>query len=201
MLRRADRALLMAKENGRNQVVQLGTGLHGKPEDRAEDPDAVGASEPSIILQQTLVTPVPTKMAMEKLRGFVADHEATIAKIDGNEIQLEITDRGESRLRRVADRPLVFEIDLHFEEQRAHREAQNGEISVGGVLRTRIFVSISPRRSRDRRRADTQARAQQVLVSMRSYLMATFEDEAGPPLDGALSKVKHALLPWLGKKK
>src|SRR5208283_291571 len=32
MFRRADRALLIAKENGRNQVVQLGSGLNAKPE-------------------------------------------------------------------------------------------------------------------------------------------------------------------------
>ncbi len=201
MLRRADRALLMAKENGRNQVVQLGGGMHGKPDDRADDADASGASEPSIVVQQTLVTPVPTKMAIEKLRGFVADHEATIGKIDGNQIQLELTERNDGRQRRTADRPLVFQIDLHFEEQRAQREGENGEISVGGVLRTRIFVSIAPRRARDRRRADAQAQAQQVLISLRSYLMASFEDEAGPVADGTLSKVKQALMPWLGKKK
>jgi diguanylate cyclase (GGDEF)-like protein len=200
MLRRADRALLMAKENGRNQVVQLGTGLHGKPDERGEA-EGAGDSEPSVLAQQALVTPVPTKMAIEKLRGFVADHEAKIAKIDGNHIQLELTERSEGRLRRLTDRPSIFEIDLRFEEQRAQREGENGEISVGSVLRTRIFVSVSPRRARDRRRSDAQARAQQVLVSLRSYLMATLEDEAGPPPDGTLSKVKHALLPWLGKKK
>ena len=200
MLRRADRALLMAKENGRNQVVQLGSGLHGNPDDR-DDAETADKSEPSVVVQRTLVTPVPTKMAIEKLRGFVADREATIGKIDGNQIQLELAERSESRLRRLTDRPLVFQIDLRFEEQRAQREGDNGEISVGGVLRTRIFVTIAPRRSRDRRREDAQARAQQVLVSLRSYLMASFEDEAGPPPDGALVKVKHALLPWLGKKK
>ena len=200
MLRRADRALLMAKENGRNQVVQLGSGLHGNPEDR-DDAEATDKSEPSVIVQRTLVTPVPTKMAIEKLRGFVADREATIGKIDGNQIQLELAERSDSRLRRLTDRPLVFQIDLRFEEQRAQRAGDNGEVSVGGVLRTRIFVTIAPRRSRDRRREDAQARAQQVLISLRSYLMASFEDEEYTPPDGALSKVKQALLPWLGKKK
>ena len=37
MLRRADRALLMAKENGRNQVVQLGSGLDAELQQRADD--------------------------------------------------------------------------------------------------------------------------------------------------------------------
>jgi hypothetical protein len=200
MLRRADRALLMAKENGRNQVVQLGSGMNGKPDEPEEESGKPsGKSDQTALVEQTLVTPVPTKMAIEKLRGFVADHQATIVKIDGNQIQLEITDRGDAR-RRLTDRPVVFNIDLRFEEQRARTERENGEISVGGVLRTRIFVSITPRKARDRRRTDAAARAQQVLISFRSYLMATAEEPDGPP-EGALVKMKHVLLPWLGKKK
>ena len=69
------------------------------------------------------------------------------------------------------------------------------------MLRTRIFVSIAPRKARDRRRADAAARAQQVLISFRSYLMATCEDQEGPLPTGTLVKMKHVLLPWLGKKK
>jgi len=202
MLRRADRALLMAKENGRNQVVQLGTGMNGNPDEPEEETAKTpGKNEAGAILEQTLVTPVPTKMAIEKLRGFVADHQATIVKIDGSQIQLEIVDRGDVRLRRTTDRPLTFQIDLRFEEQRARTERENGQVSLGGVLRTRIFVSITPRKARDRRRADAASRAQQVLVSFRSYLMATCEEQDGPASEGTLVKVKHVLLPWLGKKK
>ena len=185
MLRRADRALLMAKENGRNQVVQLGSGLDAKPEQRADDA-AAGRQERARTwsFEQTLVTPVPTKMAIEKLRGFVADHEANILKIDGNQIQLEIAEKCDSRLRRLTDRPVAFQLDLRFEEQRVRRERDNGEVNTGGVLRTRIFVSITPRKTRDRRRADVAERAQQVLISFRSYLMATSEDQDGPPPEG-----------------
>ena len=132
-------------------------------------------------------------MAIEKLRGFVADHEANILKIDGNQIQLEIAEKCDSRLRRLTDRPVTFQLDLRFEEQRVRRERDHGEVNTGGVLRTRIFVSITPRKTRDRRRADVAERAQQVLISFRSYLMATLgrprrpaagrragEDEARP---------------------
>ena len=201
MLRRADRALLMAKENGRNQVVQLGTGMHGKPDDPEDEAAAEAKSEAAAVVQQTLVTPVPTKMAIEKLRGFVADHQATIVKIDGNQIQLEIVEQGDGRLRRHADRPVTFKLDLRFEEQRTRHERANGELCGGGVLRTRIFVSITPRKARDRRRGDAAARAQQVLISFRSYLMATCEEQDGPPPEGPMVKMKHVLLPWLGKKK
>ena len=200
MLRRADRALLIAKENGRNQVVQLGSGLDVKPEPRA-DVSASAADDQGAIVQQTLVTPVPTKMAIEKLRGFAADHEANILKIDGNEIQMEIAEKLDGRMRRLTDRPLLFQLDLWFEEQRVRPGKDDGEVDKGGVLRTRVFVTITPRKTRDRRRADVVERAQQVLVSFRSYLMATPEGESSPPPGGSLVKVKHALLPWLKKKK
>ncbi len=199
MLRRADRALLIAKENGRNQVVQLGSGLDAKPEQRADDPRNA-ARDQGAVVQLTLVTPVPTKLAIEKLRGFVADHEAKILKIDGNQVELEISERCSAGLRRLTDRPVSFQVELRFEEQRVRRGKDEGDVSRGGVLRTRIFVTIAPRQTRDRRRADLQERAQQVLVSFRSYLMATPEEDDCPP-QGSLPKVKRVLLPWLSRKK
>jgi hypothetical protein len=201
MLRRSDRALLMAKENGRNQVVQLGSGLDANLQQRASDVSPAAAeNEAGAIIQQTLVTPVPTKMAIEKLRGFVADHEANILKLDGQEIQLEIAEKCDRRLRRLADRPVMFQLDLRFEEQRVRRENDQGAINTGGVLRTRIFVSLIPRKTRDRRHGDMTERAQQVLISLRSYLMATSEDQDGSPREGTTETKKHGLLPWLRKK-
>jgi diguanylate cyclase (GGDEF)-like protein/PAS domain S-box-containing protein len=200
MLRRADRALLLAKENGRNQVVQLGSGLNAGPEQRDDEPLSASAkAETGVVVQQVLVTPVPTKMAIEKLRGFVADHEANVLKIDGNHVQLEITEKSDARQRRLTDRPVTFLLDLRFEEQRVRRGS--GEPSTIGVLRTRIVVTVSPRKDRNRRRADVTEQAQQVLTSFRSYLMATAEDQDGAPRENALVKMKNVLLPWLRKSK
>jgi diguanylate cyclase (GGDEF)-like protein len=199
MLRRADRALLTAKENGRNQVVQLGSGLDVKLQQGENDDAPAAQNDSDAVVEQTLVTPVPTKMAIEKLRGFVADHEASILKIDGNHIQLEIAEKCDGHLRRMADRPVIFQLDLRFEEQRVRRERGNGEVGLGGVLQTRIFVAITPQKTRDRRRADVAERAQQVLISLRSYLMASWEDQGSPPPEDALVKMKHVRLPWLSK--
>ena len=85
-------------------------------------------------------------MAIEKLRGFVADHEANILKIDGNQVQLEIAEKCDSRLRRLNDRPVIFQLDLRFEEQRVRRERGNGEVNPGRRACGRgYFVSITPR--------------------------------------------------------
>ena len=200
MLRRSDRALLTAKENGRNQVVQLGSGSTAPVKEESGGLlRAFRPSQPTLVVEQTLITPVPVKMAIEKLRGFVADHTSTIVKIDGNHIQLELTEKCVSRFRRLTDRPVTFLLDLRFEEQRVH--AKQGEVdSHGGVLRTRIFVGVSLQRDRDRRRGDVGERAQRVLISLRSYLMAVSEDQDGAVRQGAFVKVKQVLIPWLRKK-
>jgi hypothetical protein len=65
------------------------------------------------------------------------------------------------------------------------------------ATRTRIHVTVSPRRNRDRRRDDVTARAREVLVSFRAYLMAA-EEEVAPSV-GALTRAKQMLAPWLSK--
>jgi len=199
LLRRADRALLMAKDRGRNNVVQLGSGSSGEEESKglvcfwSRKP-----AGPSQLLEKTLATPVPVKMAVEKLRGFVADHQAKVVKIDGNQVRIEIDDKQAGRLRRFTDRPVTFRMEVKLEEERTPRDsdAQAGE----GVTRTRILVSIQLRKHRDRRRTDLAERARQVLASFKAYLMANEvedNDEANP---GALGRAKRILAPWLAKK-
>jgi diguanylate cyclase (GGDEF)-like protein len=196
MLRRADRALLMAKSKGRNMVVQLGSGsdppLETKPSTsfwRRKPAD------PEMILEQDLVTPVPLKIAVEKLRGFVADHQAKIATIDGGQVRLEISDNRESRHRRWTDRPVSFLLDLRLEEEQLQRE--NAEPGKDVVTRTRIYVAIGPLKNRDRRRADVASRAREMMVSLRSYLMAN--DAASEDSQGMLRRVGRMFVPWLAK--
>ena len=143
------------------------------------------------MIAQILLTPVPFSMAVEKLRGFVADHRATIVKIEGNRMELEIIDNGSGR--RYADRAAAFRLELRFEEERLQRGT--GE-HAGNILRTRIHAAISPRRGRDRRCRNVVERARQVLASLGSYLMATKEEESVVPLEGAIVRAKRILMPW-----
>ncbi len=198
MLRRADRALLMAKSSGRNRVVQLGGGRGNEAD---ETPPAVGffaATRPKESLRQVLITPVPVNIAIEKLRGFVADHQAKILSVDGNQVRLEIEDKPTSRLRRLTDRPVVYSIELLFEEEVVQKKRTVGNQSLDhGATRTKIHITVHSRKNRDRRRNNTAVRLRQVLASFRSYLMA-YEDESTLPA-GALTRVKRALAPWLQK--
>jgi diguanylate cyclase (GGDEF)-like protein len=196
MLRRVDRALLMAKSNGRNCVVQLGTGSGSENGETPLASASIGAVHPKELLQQNLITPVPVKIAVEKLRGFVADHQAKIMAIDGNQVRLEIEDKPASRLRRFTDRSVAFTVELMFEEERVQRDRTGTATSLNsGNARTKIRVSVTPRRNRDRRRNDVMARARDVLVSFRSYLMAV--EEESEPSTGALTRAKRILAPWL----
>jgi hypothetical protein len=196
MLRRADRALLMAKGSGRNTVVQLGSGFIDDDNGEKSGPSPAKQMGTKELCRQVLITPVPLKMAIEKLRGFVADHRAKVLEIEGNKVRLEIDDRERGRLRRWTDRPVTFCLRLAFEEERLC--APNDRQSSGGTLRTRIQVSIGPTKDRDRRRNDVLERARDVLVSFRAYLMAT-EEELLPAV-GTLTRVKQILTFWLAKK-
>jgi diguanylate cyclase (GGDEF)-like protein/PAS domain S-box-containing protein len=181
MLRRADRALLMAKAGGRNRVVQLGSGSLGDSQGGLTGALQPAPAQSSRLLEEVLATPVPLKMALEKLRGFVADHQASIIQSDNHEVQLEIREKCTSLLRRLTDRPVTFQISLAFQEEYVAKEVASGKTAGPGAIRTRIQVGIGVRNNRDRRRSDVLGRAQQVLVSLRSYLMAVTLDEDGRP--------------------
>ena len=201
MLRRADRALLMAKENGRNQVVQLGSGMNGKPDERRRR--RRGGRQQRAVRRRAADA---RHARAHEDRHRKASRFCVRSPGDDRQDRRQPDSTGarrewRHRLRRTTDRPVAFNVHLRFEEQRAPHEVANGEVSVGAVLRTRIFVSIVPRRLRDRRRGDAVARAEQVLVSLRSYLMAACEDQDSCPRKGALGKLQKSLMPWLAKKK
>jgi len=209
MLRRADRALLTAKGKGRNRVVQLGVGSDTNRSSKNRISFWKRRSRPALVIEQYLITPVPIAVAVEKLRGFVADHRAKITAIDGNRVRLEIDDRagraptGHRRealvgwSRRRGDRSLTFSVDLRFGEE-TFSKSESADASPAAVSRTTIHVIISPRKNRDRRRADVADRAREVLASFRSYLMATVED--APARKGMLRRASRILAPWLAKR-
>lgn len=179
MLRRADRALFDAKQQGRNRVVQLGSGIG----EDAEKPKS-GAwlsrlwphrnSTPDLLLEKWLGTPVPLNMTIEKLRGFVADHFATISAIEGEKITLQIDGNRGELTKRNSDRPVPFIVELRFSEERIEGASTSGG-PAGRVVRTKIYVAVRPKRNRDRRRNDTIERARMVVSSIKSYLMAQEE--------------------------
>lgn len=171
LLRRADRALLMAKDSGRNQVVQLGTGAN------AREPNSLGrwllgkyTGREQMILQ-AMVSAVPLQVVLEKLRGFIADHRAEVVSVQGFKVVLRVGDDQATPERRVTDRPVNFEMEVDLEEERDGLRGHDGTF-----MCTRVRVGIFPVAGRDRRRTDALERARHLLVSLRAYLMATLEE-------------------------
>jgi diguanylate cyclase (GGDEF)-like protein len=193
MLRRADRALLTAKASGRNTVVQLGTGVQSEAEEMKETTRTYSPTGQGTLFEQDLVTPVPAKMAVEKLRGFVADHRARIIAIDDSHVQLELDDKPVNYLRRLTDRPTTFLLDLWFEEEYSS-DRRDEAATTSAATRTKIKVVLGLRDKRNRRHHDVTDRAREILISFRSYLIAT--DDAPHESAGMLSRMKRILNPW-----
>jgi diguanylate cyclase (GGDEF)-like protein len=166
LLRRADRGLLMAKETGRNRVVQLGSGS-GNVDDGDQNTRAAAKGN-NLLLSQTLVTQSPIDRSIEKLRGFIADHHGEILSIDGHDVQIRLGGGVGLFGRRSTDREIGLLMHLRFEEERG----VINEDKRGGLTKTRIHLEIRPQKNRDRRKADAVERAKQLLISFRSYLMA-----------------------------
>jgi len=171
LLRRADRALLMAKDSGRNQVVQLGTGVNPR------EPNSLGrwllgkATGREQMIVQAMVSAVPLQVVLEKLRGFIADHRAEVVSVQGFKVVLRVGDEQASPARRTTDRPVHFEMEVDLEEERDGLRGHDGTF-----MCTRVRVGIFPVTGRDRRRSDALDRARHLLVSLRAYLMATLEE-------------------------
>jgi diguanylate cyclase (GGDEF)-like protein/PAS domain S-box-containing protein len=185
MLRRADRALLQAKDQGRNQVVQLGDGMMEEKVKRSWWP--FQSLRGGALVEATLVSAVPIEVAVQKLRGFIADQEAKIVKTNENELQLAITENRNSGSRRSNDRPVMFVIQLKLSQHHVERSNTQGFAS-GTYVETRVEVTIHPRRDRDRRREATIEKARRLLGSLKSYLMAREDDgKAAPPVEAAVA--------------
>ncbi|WP_218934569.1 bifunctional diguanylate cyclase/phosphohydrolase [Rosistilla ulvae] len=172
---RADRALYKAKENGRNRVVQLGSGLR-EPVDTMSDSSKgwfhwlLTPSKSNQVVAE-LVTRAPVEMVIEKLRGFIADHNAEILKVQDKRLELRLDVRSSIHGRRSADGVSAFHLLIDLDERNVET-GLHGEHS--SLMETVIDASVSPWRSRDRRNREVKGACRNVIASLKSYLMADY---------------------------
>ena len=203
MLRRADRGLLSAKDNGRNRVVQLGGGKEDEEQPKKGWFWWRSQKKLEMLVETDLVTPVPIKVAVEKLRGFIADHGARVDGTEDGKVILSLDGSGGSLFRRSEDRRVGYVMELTFSREQVAdiRQAQEEKSGQAANLktheRTRMNVVIRPQRNRDRRQQDATIQARQVFSSLRSYLMAT---EVAPLADeSALKRTTSNIAAWLAR--
>lgn len=168
MLCRADQALLEAKSAGRNMVVTV-------------NPDGIGRkshgeggwfnwwkpSRSMPVARAQLVSKVPLRVAVEKLRGFVTEYQTQAKAIDENHVVLRFEPEGNGLLRRESDRGVAFVLELGFYEEKTVGP------TLPGRVRTRVEVAVRPRRDRDRRRSDVVERARTVIGYLQTYLITS----------------------------
>ena len=137
------------------------------------------------IVEKNVTTAVPIDIAIEKLRGFVSDHQAKIVATRNNSVELEVSSEKVSMHRRQTDRVLLYRVELTFKEDHEERSNNLGMAS-GMYVRTCIQISIRPKRKQSHRKADMAERARLILQSLKSYLMAK---EAHEEVEGCLDAV------------
>lgn len=172
LLRRADRALMKAKKDGRNRVVSM--------EGNSDLPDAIENGTPggsrtflSWLLgsqggsdgyefEKKLVTSVPVDIVIEKIRGFISDFNACIESTESNSVVFTLDSNHTHVSRRSGDRPAKFRVNLRVEEP----------ANIQHSVDTLIHVSIAVVKPRDRRGGSLAVCLEEVYRSLRSYLVA-----------------------------
>ena len=162
MLRRADRALLKAKDTGRNRVVAFG---RDEGVEQAAQTSwfqtRTEVAEPELTWHWRLVARTPSDVLVGKIRGFVADHRAEIHEVRENFVRLVLHMEKDGESRRFLDRRLSLQIALELPEHDSKNMAGQ-----------EIELTIQPLRSKDRRRADLTELVHRVYQSLKSYLVA-----------------------------
>ncbi|MEM9587659.1 MAG: diguanylate cyclase [Planctomycetota bacterium] len=170
ILARADRALLQAKDNGRNRVVQLGCGAQGTevvaPISGWMGWFTGGAGDRDH--EARLVTPVPIDLAIEKLKGFIADHAAEIISVKENEVSIRLTASCRVGGRRAVDHHISLSLVVQLSE--SIREQKTADL-LQKIRETAVHARIKPTRNRDRRRRELKQCVDQVIASLNSYIM------------------------------
>ena len=189
MLRRSDRGLLIAKEKGRNTVVQLGAGSSGSHDAPVFWGRAAKGSDCGFTTE--LHTPMPLSVLQEKLVGFVADHQAKVLRQNNEGVVMRLENRGQPNRRR-SDRSVSFEVSLTL-SRRSDASSNGDGKAKRAIPYSCINATIRPRRLRDRRRDGIEAAAREVIASLRSYLGAT---ESGEPQQTPIQALEPPPKPW-----
>ena len=161
MLKRADESLYEAKQTGRNRVVLDTVADETKVADKKASwfSWASGKTEDNELLNRELKCSVPVNVVTEKLRGFVSDNNAEVVSASDSTVKVLIDGRNIPAMRRQSDRPFVLVLSVELKDND----------SEGGTM---ILVTVSTRSGRERRQDDAVERSEQLVQSLKAYLIA-----------------------------
>ena len=159
---------MKAKDNGRNRVIQLGSGNRVDLAGESNRRRWLGWFDSDTSQHQReydVITPVPLDLAIEKLRGFIADHDAEIISVRENHVCIKLQAPCSPGGRRRVDRQISVRVQMTLSEVRNHVP------SIQRPVKTNVHIELQPLRNRDRRNQELSTCFNRVVSSLRSYLM------------------------------
>lgn len=176
MMRRADRALMKAKQEGRNRVVSLSGFQETELEQQTKDTQKIASmfswlfgrsEEIKMQLRKELVSTVPRDIVVEKIKGYISDFGAKIDSASAEYVAFDLDSSRVEKGRRANDRSGIFRIKINVGSPDDHRPGSG----------TTIIVTIAPIGSRNRRQTDIADGMDIVYRSLRSYIVAKEKGE------------------------
>ena len=181
VLGRADQALLIAKESGRDRVI--GLGLDSK------NPNAIDATKksdphprswlrwftPTVVFKQEyeLLTNVPLDVTLQKLKGFVSGFQAAVIEVESDRIILEVDCRKAPIPQTKNERLCKFHLEIGITEVEMNAGGKKGNVKTCTLLNLRI----GPVRSRDRRTDALVSQATRLKTAFQGVMVAHDMDE------------------------
>lgn len=176
LLRRADRALMKAKQDGRNRVVSL-SGFQemelNQLEQTTEAPESLFAwlfgrgSQVNVHLKKELVTTVPREIVVEKIKGYISDFNAVIQEATMESVSFDVDSEKVEMNRRNGDRPCTYRVRFNLGDPEDQRPGTG----------TTMQLTITALGKRNRRQVDVLEGLDAVYRSLRSYVVAREKGE------------------------
>lgn len=176
LLRRADRALMKAKQEGRNRVVSLSGFQEIEVEQQQRETQGSSSllgwlfgrsNEIQLQLRKELISTVPREIVVEKIKGYISDFNAKIDAASPSHVCFAVDASRIEHARRSNDRAGLFKVKLNIGNPDDHRTSTG----------TTILVTISPAGTRNRRQGEINEGMDAVYRSLRSYIVAKEKGE------------------------
>ncbi|MDB5346366.1 MAG: diguanylate cyclase [Schlesneria sp.] len=161
LLRRADKALYKAKEEGRDRTCSFTTVDLLNADKPASKP--VPSANP-FLCETRFTAVVASDMVSYKLGGFVNDHKAKLKTVTTERVVMLIGDTGLIASMNPFNREFALELDLAM-------DGLADAIAKRGVPRIQFGVTIRPHR-RVRNSAEFQKQASRLIVDLKRYFVA-----------------------------